>query len=556
MSHKGIILLTSCIIIASGCASTAVKEANTASEQNLAKSSDYIQSASLEVVDVTPDPDSSASDFITRHNGDIIYDEEQKSIDLSESEISALEENLDPQSHLDAALQLYEESQGLWIEGNDEKSISALDEAYENLLKVSDRENAEIEQQIDNLRYMISRRVLEIYASRNATTRGKNNAIPLVMNSHVEREIKRFQTIERKFFIESYQRSGLYRDKIIAHLKDAGIPEELSWLPLIESGYKTKALSRARALGLWQFIPSTGYKFGLRRDAWIDERLDPEKSTEAAIAYMKELHQIFGDWITVLAAYNCGENRVLRLIRKQKINYLDNFWDLYERLPQETARYVPRFMATLHILKDPAKYGFNLEEPYSLQTYESVVVEKEMSLKAIAASLNIYKKDLESLNPELRYGITPKTPYSLKVPRGNGAILTAKIEEIPRTTLPKSRYKIHYVKRGETLSGIARKYGTTVWRIASANNIRRRHIIRVGQRLKIPARGVRVGTRRTAIRKAGYKLTPQGTYKVRAGDSLWIISRRFNVPVDKIKKLNKLETTVLYVNQELKISNI
>ena len=136
-------------------------------------------------------------------------------------------------------------------------------------------------------------------------------------------------------------------------------PKSCRGFPLIESGYKVKALSKARALGLWQFIPSTGYKFGLKRDQYIDERIDPIKSTDAAIAYLKELHNIFGDWATVLAAYNCGENRVLRVIRSQNINYLDNFWDLYERLPRETARYVPRFLATLHIMNDLAQYGLD-----------------------------------------------------------------------------------------------------------------------------------------------------------------------------------------------------
>ncbi|MDH3972913.1 MAG: LysM peptidoglycan-binding domain-containing protein [Deltaproteobacteria bacterium] len=547
MHNKGIVLLTSCLFAVSGCASSAVTGIDRLGNKKPGKPTEEVFLAQRH---------SSSDDFITRHNGEIIYLEKHKPLDLPESEVSALEESANPQFHLDAALQLYEEAQQLRMEGKNEKSMSALDEAYENLLKVSDKDNPEIDQQVDNLRFMISKRVLEIYASRNATTTGKNNAIPLVMNSHVKREIKQFQRGERRFFIESYQRSGLYRDKIVKELKEAGIPEELSWLPLIESGFKVKALSRARALGLWQFIPSTGYKFGLRRDSWIDERLDPDKATEAAIAYMKELHQIFGDWTTVLAAYNCGENRVLRLIRKQKINYLDNFWDLYERLPQETARYVPRFMATLHILKDPEKYGIDLKTPYSEQEYDRVMVEKEMSLKSIAASLKIDKKNLQALNPELRYGITPKIAYSLKVPQGMGITLSAKVDKIPVTVLPKRSYKIHYVKRGETLSGIARKYRTTVWRIAGANNIRRKHVIRVGQRLKIPARGVKVRKSRRAIRKANYKLTPQGTYKVRAGDSLWMISKQFKVSMDKLKKLNKLDSNILHINQELKITNI
>jgi membrane-bound lytic murein transglycosylase D len=120
-----------------------------------------------------------------------------------------------------------------------------------------------------------------------------------------------------------------------------------------------RALSSARALGLWQFIPSTGHKFGLNRSQYVDERMDFVKSTHAAVAYLKELHNIFGDWSTVLAAYNCGENACCGSFATQNVNYLDNFWDLYQRLPRETARYVPRFFATLHIVKNPEKYGLD-----------------------------------------------------------------------------------------------------------------------------------------------------------------------------------------------------
>ncbi len=196
-----------------------------------------------------------------------------------------------------------------------------------------------------------------------------------------QREIQSFQTQERDFFLESYKRSGRYRGEMVKALKEAGLPEELSWLPLIESGFKVRALSRSRAFGLWQFIPSTGYKFGLKRNDWIDERLDPEKSTAAAIAYFKELHQMFGDWATVLAAYNCGEGAVARVIREQKADYLDNFWDFYERLPRETARYFPRFLAVLAIINDPAKYGFTLDELDKPLSCETVTIERPVQLR-------------------------------------------------------------------------------------------------------------------------------------------------------------------------------
>lgn len=264
------------------------------------------------------------------------------------------------QSILDEALDLCRVSQDYWQKGELEKAIEALDQAYSLILEVDVNDRSKFIQQKEDLRFMISKRILEIYASRHIVVNGNHNAIPLVINKHVQSEIDSFtKGNEKEFFIESYKRSGKYRARMAEELKQAGLPVELSWLPLIESGFKAKALSSARALGLWQFIPSTGYKFGLKRDTFIDERLDPEKSTRAAIDYLKELHQMFGDWSTVLAAYNCGEGKVLRVIRDQNVNYLDNFWDLYERLPRETARYVPRFLATLHIVGCPEKYGLD-----------------------------------------------------------------------------------------------------------------------------------------------------------------------------------------------------
>jgi membrane-bound lytic murein transglycosylase D len=475
--------------------------------------------------------------------------------DLSNEDTSDLSNKImdeKDQNFLDSALEFYEASQEFWNEGNLEKSIEALDQSFKNILKVSHDNDPELIQQIEDLRFMISKRILEIYASRYTAVNGNHKAIPMTMNKHVEKEIKLFQGVERKFFIESYQRSGMYRDEILKSLRDAGMPEELSWLPLIESGFKVKALSRARALGLWQFIPSTGYKFGLKRNAWIDERLDPDKATAAAIAYMTELHQIFGDWTTVLAAYNCGEGAVLRVIRGQKINYLDNFWDLYQQLPRETARYVPRFLATLHILKDPEKYGFDLEELYRPIPFEIATIEKQVHLKEIAKVIDVSYEDMTALNPELRYKATPKAPYSLKVPQNKADTLLASIDRVPKWSPPKRKYAYHRVRRGETLSTIALKYRTSVRAIARANNIRRTHYIRVGQKLKIP---LKKGYKKSYY-TASAKLGPDGTYRVRKGDSLWGIAQRFNTSTAEIQRINKLNGTRLYVGQVLKIKNL
>jgi len=429
--------------------------------------------------------------------------------------------------------------------------LEALDQAYSLILNIDTLDHPKLIQQKEDLRFMISKRILEIYASRHIVINGDHNAIPMVMNKHVQAEINRFtKKNEKSFFIESYKRSGRYRLMIISALKEAGLPVELSWLPLIESGFKVNALSRARALGLWQFIPSTGYKFGLKRNQFIDERIDPVKATQAAISYLKELHQIFGDWSTVLAGYNCGEGKVLRVIRNQNINYLDNFWDLYERLPLETARYVPRYLATLHIVKNLEKYGFDalaLDPPWE---YEVVSISKQVHLRNVAKKIGTTEKTLKGLNPELRYHILPPEEYPLRIPPDKGKVLLAQLDKIPVSYPPQRAYIYHRVKRGESLSTIAKKYRTSVNSIARANNIRRRHFIVAGKKLKIPRKGAVV------YRSKKYDKPVSGrpaVHTVKSGDSLWIIAKRYGTTTKKIQGLNNLTTTKLSIGQVLKI---
>jgi membrane-bound lytic murein transglycosylase D len=447
---------------------------------------------------------------------------------------------------LDTALDFYQTSQELWSRGELEEAINALDEAYSYILHVNSDSDPAMIQQKEDLRILISRRLIEIYASRYTAVNGNHKAIPLKMNEHVEYEIKQFQTVERNFFINSYKRSGRYIHKIVKELNEAGLPEELAWLPIVESGFNERALSPARALGLWQFIPSTGYKFGLKRDDWIDERLDPEKSTKAAIAYFQELHRMFGDWTTVLAAYNSGEGNVLRVIRGQKINYLDNFWDLYENLPRETARYVPRFLATLHILKESEPYGFDLGETEKSLSFEVVTIEKQVGLGAVAKALGISEVFLSDLNPELRLKVTPPTPYSLRIPPAMSEELLASLDSIPeervRTSLAK-RDGYHRVSKGETLSSIAKRYKTTVAAISEANNIRNREFIEIGRRLQIPLSGGKV-----------YAPKSGETYTVKKGDSLWFIAQKFNTDVETLKRINNLKSSDIAVGQTINLN--
>ena len=477
------------------------------------------------------------------------------------------EEN-EEQELMENALEYLEMADKYWKKGDIENTLNELDKAYALILD-ADGDPA-IARQKDDLRLFISQRIMAVYGHKRSRTFGKASEIPHLMNADVEKEIRSFQGPEREFFIASYERSNKYRDLIVGELKKAGVPEELFWLPLVESGFKASALSPARALGLWQFIPSTGYKYGLSRDEWIDERMDVLKSTQAAISYLKELHAMFGDWLTVLAAYNCGEGRVLRTISRQQINFFDRFWDLYAQLPNETARYVPRFLATLHIVKNPGKYGFDLQKTKdSLLKYETVRVNKIMKLSDIASKMEVSEETITVLNAELRHKLTPDREYAIRIPKGTLAKFNSVYNDIPETEKPtftyarsqsprsasirsnsnsKSRsagtYDTHRVRRGETLASIANKYGVSVRAIQRANRLNRKNGLMRGQIVKIP------GSTNVASLNANNSVA---IYKVKRNDSLHDIAKRFDVPVAKLKKANKLKGNTIKAGRKIKI---
>lgn len=461
------------------------------------------------------------------------------------------DETKDPATCLELAWQAYQDAQTAWDKGDLDTALLALDEAYSLLLQADLPSDSPLIQDKNDLRLLIARRIQEIYASRVSAVIDNHRSIPLEENKYVLAEIKNFQTKERAYFEAAYRRSGRYRQLILEELRREGLPEQLSWLPLIESGFKVNAYSRARALGLWQFISSTGYRFGLKRDRWVDERMDFIKSTRAAIQYLKELHSFFGDWTTALAAYNCGEFRVQKVIQAQRINYLDNFWDLYIMLPRETARFVPRFIATLLIINNPEKYGFNLPQPDPPLKFEVIEINKPVKLATLAKNIGVPSKTLEELNPELRHKSTPDRPYSLRVPPGFGQKVLAVLDNISRWIPPEATYVIHYVRRGETLSTIASRYRTTVAAIARLNRLRSVHLIRPGQRLKIPSRGRYISRKPASMRliKEGEKLI----YIVQRGDSLYRIANAFNTSVARIKQMNNLTSNTLKVGQKLVI---
>ena len=525
------------------------------------------QASSADVTQETIAPESLKSDKknLTGSNTDFVNntvqaDNNKSSINISKESndkqaLSKGDNNLDTdaQGRIDQALELCNYAQQMWEEGKLEEALTSLDSAYYSILEIDSQASAEFNQQKEDIRYLISKRILEIYASRQIVANGQHNEIPIILNKYVEKEIKRLTGPERKFFVQSLERSQMYRPFIVAELKKAGLPEEISWLPLIESGFKIRALSKARALGLWQFIPSTGYKFGLSRNYYIDERLDPEKATIAAIAYLKALHNLFGDWTTALAAYNCGESRVLRIIRKQKINYLDNFWDLFQSLPRETSRYVPRFLATLHIINNLDKYNITVDNSLLPVKFKTCEIKKQVRLQDIAKEINVSSKSLKDLNPELRYALLPAETYQLKIPEEKVQLFLSKIDKIQTTYSPPPMYVYHRVRRGDTLSGIAKKYRTSMRAISVANHLNRRHTIIAGKVLKIPSRNNNI--RSQAI--ASHKIEPGKTlkYKVRRGDNLWNIARKFGTTTKTIMIVNKLPTTALSIGQRLYITS-
>lgn len=267
---------------------------------------------------------------------------------------------------------------------------------------------------------------------------------------------------------------------------------------------------------------------------------------------------MFGDWLTVLAAYNCGEGRVIRTIASQHINYLDRFWDLYQKLPYETARYVPRFLATVLVIRDPQKYGIDLGTPKAVGlSYEIVEVRKSMRLQDIAQKLEVPDETINILNAELRHRITPDKPYVLRVPAEMGERLLKVIDEVPEAEIPRTALMArravirHKVRGGETLASIASKYKTSVALIVDYNHLSKKHRLASGQRLNIPIQSVSSAgsSGKSKMKKAENVLR----IKVQKGDTLASLARKHDTTIADLRKFNLLEKDNLKPGQVLRI---
>ena len=293
----------------------------------------------------------------------------------------------------------------------------------------------------------------------------------------------------RDFFERALARSGKYRSMMAGILRSEGLPEKLVYLALIESGFSTHAYSRANALGPWQFMRATALQYGLTINSWLDERRDPVLSTRAAAAYLKDLHEKFGEWFLAAAAYNAGEGRVGTALQRSKTN---DFWRLRQErkhLKLETRDYVPKFVAAAIIARQPERYGFeeiSYEEPME---YDEVTVNQPLRLETVARLANTEIDVIKELNPALLRNITPPTDggFTLRLPVGSQADFLTGYEQLAGPD--KIKVSLHKVKKGELLARIAKKYQLTVKQLVKENGLKSWRL-RPGQELIIVSHDV------------------------------------------------------------------
>ncbi|MCP3162702.1 LysM peptidoglycan-binding domain-containing protein [Myxococcus qinghaiensis] len=403
--------------------------------------------------------------------------------------------------------------------------------------------------------------------------------IPVEMQPLVAQYIQFFQGPGRRWFRKWMSRSARYLPVMQPILEKHGLPRDTVYLAMIESGFSAHAYSWAHASGPWQFISSTGKQYGLKQDFWVDERRDPIKATGAAATYLKDLYRELGHWYLAWAGYNTGSYRVRRMVERHGTR---DFWVLSEEkgLAKETKHYVPKLIAAALVAKNPSAFGFSEQEFDYEQPLEFDVVEltdaTDLDVVARAAGVNI--QDVQDLNPELKRWCTPpasaKNPYKLRLPPGSSPRFAEGFKKL--SPAERLTFRVHTVKRGDTLSQIAERYGTASEAILQMNRLKSARTLKLGTDLVIPVPASKAGptgggalaSKVAQARRSGVVVhrpedevpagTPKGpvaagpvktetlngrkrvTYGVQSGDSLWVIATKFNVSVDDLKKWNNL----------------
>src|SRR5258705_10462770 len=362
---------------------------------------------------------------------------------------------------------------------------------------------------------------------------------PLVINDYVAGFISYFSNSQggHAHLLRSLERAGKYKDMISKNLRDQGVPQDLIYLAVAESGFQPQALNaRCGAGGMWEFMPTGAY--GLARNGWFDERFDPEKSSLAYAKYMKTLYNQFGDWYLAMAAYDWGPGNVQRAV--MRTGYAD-FWELYRRnvLPGETKNYVPGIIAAIIMAKNPEQYGLDKIVPDAPVVSDTVTVDYAIDLRLVADLTNSSLLEIVALNPSLLRMSTPRDmSFDLHIPVGTLDVFATRIKDIPEDK--RASWRFHVVRNGETLDGIASAGHAHVTDIESTNGLKADDGVDTGDELVIPVAG--------ALANAG----PQ-RYTVRRSDSLITVADRFGVSVDELRRWNHLSSNLVKPGSSLAV---
>ncbi|GJL50522.1 MAG: hypothetical protein NPIRA01_17490 [Nitrospirales bacterium] len=374
--------------------------------------------------------------------------------------------------------------------------------------------------------------------------------MPLEINRPVKRILDYYQYDIHNRFQQYLDRFEKYKNLVQRVFREVGLPTELGYLSLVESGFNPRALSRARASGPWQFMKPTGITYGLNVTWYVDERRDPVKSTVAAAHHLKDLFDQYQSWPLALAAYNAGGPKISQAIRKSGSR---DFWEIRETeyIMQETKDYVPSFIAAVLIASNPTRYGFkvNTTSPY---TYDEVLVHKRAHLKAVADTTGISFKKLKELNPELLQNIVPivEVGYSLKVPLDKGLLVREHHDQIQKwTKLPPESATWYHVRFGETLDDVAEKLGLSVQELRRLNNLKEDDLIFWKDRLRL-----RTDDDSAPIAIEAEPAPPPTWYHVRFGETLDDVAEKLDLPVQKLRRLNNLKKgDLIFWNNRLRV---